>query len=119
MEQNTIFCDECKAEFMPSDIEFKRTNTAVKDKQFEVVYYKCPNCGKTYVVCMLDYWGKRLQDRCVEALDNYRIAYKRNVSPTKLQQKLNRVEALKEEAMSYQNGVLHMYGSLLPEEIFV
>lgn len=119
MEQNIIVCDECKAEFMPSDIEFKHTNAVVDEKQFEVIYYKCPTCGKVYIVCMLDYWGKRHQDEYVDALDSYRAALKRNVSPVKLKQKLAKVEVLKEKAMIYQNETLHRYGSLLPEEIFV
>ena len=31
MEQNIIICDECKAEFMPSDIEFKHTDAVVDE----------------------------------------------------------------------------------------
>ena len=119
MEQNIIVCDECKAELMPSDIEFRHTDAVVDEKQFEVIYYKCPTCGKVYVVCMLDYWGKKYQDKYVDALDSYRAALKRDVSPIKLKQKLSKVKVLKEEAMAYQNETLHRYGNLLPEEIFV
>lgn len=119
MEHNLISCDECKADFTADKIEFKHTDAVVDEKQFEVVYYKCPTCGKVYVVCMLDYWGKRHQDKYVDALDSYRAALKRDVSPIKLKQKLAKVEALKEEAMAYQNETLHRYGNLLPEEIFV
>ena len=119
MEHNLIACDECKADFAADKIEFKHTEAVVDEKQFKVVYYKCPNCGKVYVVCMLDYWGKRYQDKYVDALDSYRVALKRDVSSIKLKQKLAKVEALKEEAMAYQNETLHRYGNLLPEEIFV
>lgn len=119
MEHNLISCDECKADFAADKIEFKHTDAVVDEKQFEVVYYKCPTCGKVYVVCMLDYWGKRHQDKYVDALDSYRAALKRDESPVKLKQKLAKVEALKEEAMAYQNETLHRYGNLLPEEIFV
>lgn len=55
----------------------------------------------------------------MEALDRYRATCKRNASPIILKQKLTKVEALKEEAMAYQNETLHRYGNLLPEEIFV
>lgn len=119
MEQNIIVCDECRAEFTTDELKFNTISTEIERKSFEVVYYKCPTCGKAYVVCMLDYWGKKYQDKYVEALDSYRAAYKRNVSPIILQQKLTKVEALKEEAMAYQNETLHRYGNLLPEEIFV
>ena len=119
MEHNLISCDECKADFAADKIEFKHTDAVVDEKQFEVVYYKCPTCGKSYVVCMLDYLGKRHQDKYVAAIDSYRAALKRGVSPIKLKQKLAKVEALKEEAMAYQNETLHRYGNLLPEEIFV
>lgn len=119
MEHNLISCDECKADFAADKIEFKHTDAVVDEKQFEVVYYKCPTCGKVYVVCMLDYLGKRHQDKYVAAIDSYRAALKRGVSPIKLKQKLAKVEALKEEAMAYQNETLHRYGNLLPEEIFV
>ena len=119
MEQKMISCDECKAVIASDNIEFKHANAMVDDRQFDVVYYKCPTCGKAYVVCMLDYWGKKYQDKYVEALDRYRAACKRNVSPIILKQKLTKVEILKEEAMAYQNETLHRYGNLLPEEIFV
>lgn len=119
MEQKMISCDECKAVIAPDNIEFNHANAMVDDRQFDVVYYKCPTCGKAYVVCMLDYWGKKYQDKYVEALDRYRAACKRNVSPIILKQKLTKVEILKEEAMAYQNETLHRYGNLLPEEIFV
>lgn len=59
MEQKMISCDECKVVIASDNIEFKHANAKVDDRQFEVVYYKCPTCGKVYVVCMLDYWGKK------------------------------------------------------------
>ena len=62
MEHNLISCNECKADFAADQIEFKHANATVDDRQFDVVYYKCPTCGKAYVVCMLDYWGKKYQE---------------------------------------------------------
>lgn len=120
MDVNVIVCDECKAEFDPKGIQFKTANTTIEDTKLEVVYYTCSKCGKAYVVCLLDYWGKKLQNKYVEAMDKYRAAYKSgNSNPVKLQQKMEKVEKLKEDAMSYQNELLHKYGELLPEEIFV
>ena len=119
MEHNLISCDECKADFEANKIEFKHTNTVVDEKQFEVVYYKCPNCGKVYVVCMLDYWGKKLQDKYVRAIDNYRKLYKNSMNETKLKQKLEAIEVMKDEAMSYQNELLKAYRDLIPEEVLV
>ena len=119
MEQNLIYCDECNAKFDTSGIEFKTAQTVIDNKQFKVVYYNCPTCGKVYVVCMLDYWGNKLQEKYISALDNYRKAYNEGISPIILQQKHAKVEALKEQAMAYQNELLHKYGDLLPEEIFI
>ena len=117
MEQKMIYCEECKAEFMPSDIWFKHANAMVDDRQFEVVYYKCPNCGEAYVVCMLDYWGKKLQNKYVVAMDSYRKAFNNPFEKSKLEQKLRKVEAFKDEAMTYQNELLHRYKDAIPEGI--
>ena len=119
MNENIIICDECSAEFSTQDLKFNTATTKVEDKSFDVVYYKCPKCGKAYVVCMLDYWGKKLQQKYVDAMDSYRKQYKMQGNTQKLAQKLEKVEALKNEAMAYQNELLHKYGNLLPEEIFV
>ena len=119
MEHNLISCDECKADFAADKIEFKHTDAVVDEKQFEVVYYKCPTCGKVYVVCMLDYWGKKLQDKYVRAIDNYRKLYKNSMNETKLKQKLEAIEVMKDEAMSYQNELLKAYRDLIPEEVLV
>ena len=119
MEHNLISCDECKADFVADKIEFKHTDAVVDEKQFEVVYYKCPTCGKVYVVCMLDYWGKKLQDKYVRAIDNYRKLYKNSMNETKLKQKLEAIEVMKDEAMSYQNELLKAYRDLIPEEVLV
>lgn len=119
MEHNLISCDECKADFAADKIEFKHIDAVVDEKQFEVVYYKCPTCGKVYVVCMLDYWGKKLQDKYVRAIDNYRKLYKNSMNEAKLKQKLEAIEVMKDEAMSYQNELLKAYRDLIPEEVLV
>ena len=119
MEQNIIVCDECKAEFSANQIEFKHADAVVDNKTFDVVYYKCTECGKVYIVCMLDYWGKKLQKKYVDAMDSYRKQYRAPGNTSKLDKKLQKVEALKNEAMAYQNETLHKYGNLLPEGIFV
>lgn len=118
--ENIIVCDECKAEFETKQIEFKETQARVEDKTFKVIYYKCPTCGELYVVCLLDRQGQRLQNKYVAALDNYRNIYKKRMkNPAKLQQKLQKIEKLKDEALAYQNELLCNYGNLLPEKIFV
>lgn len=117
--KNIVVCNECKAEFEARQIEFKEAQALVRDKTFKTIYYKCPACGKVYVVCLLDYQGQRLQNKYVEALDNYRNMYVKRLNPARLQQKLEKIEKLKAEALAYQNELLHNYGDLLPEEIFV
>lgn len=117
--ENVVYCEECNREFNPSEIEFRHANTTIGDKQFEVIYYKCPSCDKTYVVCMLDYWGKKLQDKYVRAIDNYRKLYKNSMNEAKLKQKLEAIEVMKDEAMSYQNELLKAYRDLIPEEVLV
>lgn len=119
MEQNIIVCDECSAEFTTDELKFNTVQTEVEGTSFEVIYYKCPSCGKAYVVCMLDYWGKKLQKKYVDAMDSYRKLYRMQGDTARLSQKQQKVEALKNEAMAYQNELLHKYGNLLPEGIFV
>ena len=116
---STIVCDDCGAQFESSTIEFKHAETKIDGKQFEIVYYTCSSCGRAYVVCMLDYWGRKLQNKYVSAMDSYRAAYHKNTNPVKIQQKLQKVEDLKKDALKYQNEVLHKYGKLIPEGLLV
>lgn len=119
MSGNTIVCDFCGESFNPKEISFKTIEATVKEKSFEVVYYKCTKCEKSYVVCMLDYWGKKLQTKYVKAMDSYRKAYNNGENVIKLEQKQATLERLKKEAMDYQNKVLKAYGELIPEELLV
>lgn len=119
MEQNIIVCDECGAEFATDELKFNTIPTEIEGKSFEVIYYRCPDCGKAYVVCMLDYWGKKLQQKYIDAMDSYRKQFRAQGNTPKLTKKLEKVEALKNEAMAYQNELLHKYGNLLPEGIFI
>ena len=116
-EQSVIVCDKCQYEFESGSIEFKKTHTKIDGKDFEIVYFKCPNCNEVYVVCMLDYWGKKLQNKYVAAMDSYRKAFNSPFEESKLEQKLRKVETLKDEAMSYQNELLHKYKDAIPEGI--
>lgn len=121
METTTISvieCDVCKKEINPKELEFLKDKVTLEGTEFEVVGYKCPECGKVYVVCMLDYWGKKLQDRYLAAMDNYRKCYNKTSSII-LQQKLSKVEHLKKEAMEYQHQLLSKYGETLPEGLFL
>lgn len=119
VSNNIIVCDECSKEFPANEIEFKTvTDVVVEDKKFEIIFYCCPECKKAYLVCMLDYWGKKLQEKYISALDGYRLAYHNNASKPILKQKLKKVEVLKNEAMEYQNELLKNYGNLIPEGIF-
>lgn len=118
MAEPTIYCDECGHEFLPNSVEFKHTKTKIEDEPFEVVYYKCRSCGKPYVVCILNYWATKLQNKYVGALDTYRAAVNKGLSEVILNQKYDELIRRKDEAMAYQNELLGKYGSLLPEEIF-
>lgn len=117
-KETVIVCDDCGNEFNHKKIDFKTKITKVKSTEYEVTYYKCPKCGRAYLVCMLDYWGRKLQKRYVDALDGYRSAHHRGESKIMLDMKLQKVENFKQEALAYQQEILHKYGDLLPEEIF-
>ena len=119
MKKSVIVCDECNNEFNPHEIEFKIAKAKIEEKDYEVTYYKCPVCERVYVVCMLDYWGKKLQDKYVDALDQYRSAINKKATPAILEQKHTKMEYFKQEALAYQQEILHIYGNSLPEEIFV
>ena len=116
---NLIVCDKCSQEFEAKSIEFKTVETVIENKKFEIVFYSCPNCKEVYIICMLDYWGKKLQQKYIAALDGYRLAHHKQSAKTILEQKLEKAKSLKEEAMMYQNKLLHKYESLIPEEILV
>lgn len=119
MSASTIICDKCNAEFDTEELKFEKKEVEIQGKKFEVVYYKCPECKEPYVVCMLDYWGEKLQRKYISAMDSYRKLYNSGLKDkSKLQQKFNKMKELKKEALDYQSSVLHEYGNLIPEEIF-
>lgn len=119
---NIIVCDECGSKFEANSIDFKKKQVTIENKSFEVVYYRCITCQKVYIVCMLDSQGKKLQNKYIETVENYRKLYAKRLgsvgSTAKLDQKLNKIETLKNEAMAYQNELLHRYRDLLPGEVF-
>ena len=114
-----IVCDECKEEFDARSIEFKTANHTINNTKYEVVYFICNNCKKPYIVCMLDYWGKRLQDTYVRSLDAYRKSFQKGAAEIVLKQKLEKVEKSKAEAMTYQKETLSKYKNLVPEGILI
>lgn len=117
-----IVCNECQSEFGTDDLSFKTVNTKIEDKSFEVVFYKCPECGKPYIVCMLDNYGKKLQNKYIEARNKYIKLQSQNehsaMSVLRLEQKLKKIDILKADALGYQKTVIEKYADLLPEETF-
>lgn len=112
---NRIVCDDCSKELEPAEIEFKHVDIVINETTFEVVFYNCPSCGRAYVVCMLDYWARKLQKKYISAIDGYRTAYNGDASKVMLKQKAKKVEVAKSEAMSYQQELLQKYGTFIPE----
>lgn len=119
---SVIVCDICNCEFEDSDIDIKKATTKLKDKTFEVVFYKCPKCGKPYVICLLDYQASKLQKAYVDARNKFiklQNKYEQSAaSILRLEQKQEKIENLKKEALDYQKTLIEQYANLLPEEIF-
>lgn len=119
MDNFNIVCEECSHKFTREDLKFHERSTTVDGKKMKVVFYKCPDCLKVFVVAILDYQGEKLQNNYVKALDAYRKYVKSGVrSETLIRQKLEKVENLKKMAIDYQNEILHKYRGLIPEETF-
>lgn len=114
-----IVCDACSHEFDAKKIEFKTAKTKIDGKELEVTFYKCPNCGQNYVISIMDYWGKKLQQQYIDAESSYRKLYHSSFyNEDRMRQKLDKAEQLKDKALSYVKDLLQKYGELLPEEIF-
>lgn len=116
MDQKSVCCDSCNEEIDLSTLKFKEGKVKIDNREMTVVYYKCPKCDETYVISLLDYWGKKLQNKYLKSMDAYRKAYASMSDPVKLQQKLRSIEGIKEEALAYQKTLLEKYGDLIPEE---
>lgn len=117
LDTKTIQCDSCESVFQPNSINFKTVETKIYGKPFEIVYYACPECGESYVVCMLDYQNKKLRDKYVKAVDSYRKALSKRCNESKLRQKLQKCEECKREAMLCQEAILKQYKDSIPEGI--
>ena len=57
-----IQCDECKNVFDVRDIEINTLEKIkILDKTFTITFFKCEECGKVFIVEMLDYRAERLK----------------------------------------------------------
>ena len=116
-----IKCMNCGQEHTQKDLNFKTIDCVLEGKKVQLVYYKCKNCNKPHLISILDYWGKKLQDRYIASVDSL-AEYQRTHSVDKTAKGLQKqaaVEKNKAEALAYQEEILNKYINLIPEEIFV
>lgn len=114
-----VKCAKCGKTIELSELSYTTKSTTFSDGvKAEVVFFRCPHCNEIYLVSILDYWGKKLQQKYLKAVDAYRACYNSgSASEATLNQKLNKVETLKDEAIAYQKEILNKYKDSLPEGI--
>lgn len=114
-----ITCDYCRAEFDSKEINFDKKEAEIEGKKLEAVYFRCPHCNHPYLISILDFQGKKLQDQYIHAEDSYRKMCRSSFpNEVRLSQKLKKAQELKEKALNYVHGMLQEYGELLSEELF-
>ena len=70
-ERMNVICNFCSKEFTMKKEMLKEENT--KDKYLEI-FYNCPNCGKKYLVCVLNNkcreLKKEIKEKSLERVNN-------------------------------------------------
>ena len=112
-----IQCDECKNVFDVRDIEINTLEKVkILDKTFNITFFKCEECGKVFIVEMLDYRAERLKKKYIEYADKIRT--KPTNDPIKKQERERTYSSIKAQAIDYQKYLVSKYQEHIPSYVF-
>ena len=115
-----VRCEECHDIFVFSNLEVKeKSNIKIDDDTFTVIYYKCPTCGTVHIVGMLNYRASRIKDAYFSACYSVRKFSQGHKLPKAIMdQKLQRMNELKQENIEFQKQLISLYGHRIPQSVF-
>ena len=116
----TVKCEECQDEFEFNNLEvIEKPNVKIDNETFTVLYYKCPTCGTVHIVGMLNYRANRIKDAYFSACDSVRKFSQGHKLPKAIMdQKLQRMNELKQENIEFQKQLISLYGHRIPQSVF-
>lgn len=105
-----ITCDECRKTFNLNDLEIKTAEKVkIEDKIFSITYFKCKECGKMYLIEMLDFRAEKLKQKYLNISDSVK---KRSGNVSK--ERLSELEEAKKNAVEYQKYLADNYADKIP-----
>lgn len=116
----TVKCEECQDEFEFNNLEvIEKPNVKIDNETFTVIYYKCPTCGTVHIVGMLNYRANRIKNAYFSACDSVRKFSQGHKLPKAIvDQKLQRMNELKQENIEFQKQLISLYGHRIPQSVF-
>ena len=115
-----VKCEECQDEFEFNNLEvIEKPNVKIDNETFTVIYYKCPTCGTVHIVGMLNYRANRIKNAYFSACDSVRKFSQGHKLPKAIMdQKLQRMNELKQENIEFQKQLISLYGHRIPQSVF-
>ena len=115
-----VKCEECQDEFEFNNLEvIEKQNVKIDNETFTVIYYKCPTCGTVHIVGMLNYRANRIKNAYFGACDSVRKFSQGHKLPKAIMdQKLQRMNELKQENIEFQKQLISLYGHRIPQSVF-
>lgn len=108
-----ITCDGCGKTFNLNDLEIKTAEKVkIEDKTFSITYFKCKECGKLYLIEMLDFRAEKLKKKFQKISNSVNIKKNGKVS----QERLNELEEAKRIAVEYQKYLADNYADKIPTD---
>ena len=109
-----LVCDKCKAEFSLEPVDIKAARIKIKDQDYIVRYFVCPNCNHVYLFVFLRFddmatmlAGQNMYTQYQMAVKNKQIALAK-----RLYQRHHSINQLLEDRMKklmseYSNGFVY------------
>ena len=115
-----VKCEECQDEFEFNNLEvIEKPNVKIDNETFTVIYYKSPTCGTVHIVGMLNYRANRIKNAYFGACDSVRKFSQGHKLPKAIMdQKLQRMNELKQENIELQKQLISLYGHRIPQSVF-
>lgn len=116
MNDVKITCDECGYVFGIKELNEKTVeNVKIDDKTFTITYFKCKQCGKLYLVEMLDYRAERFKNKYLEIKKSVDKKKTKGLIVSDL--RMCELEKAKSEAVEYQKYLADNYADRIPSTI--
>lgn len=111
-EKFKITCDGCGNSFYLGELEIKTADKVkIEDKTFNITYFKCKECGKMYLIEMLDFRAEKLKKKFQKINESVNKKHGR-VS----EERIKELEEAKETAVEYQKYLADKYADKIPTD---